>query len=320
MFTRIFVPLDGSTRAERALPIAARLARASCGTVVLARVAGDARELTPFFVQPPTGSPDVQDLEAAHDYLAQVARAAVLAGINPEPVVLTGRAAQSLLEAIDAQKADLAVVTSHGRAALVRWVLGSVAQRLVRHAKATVLVLREHGPALADARPDPEHRPRILVPLDGSAHAEAALAPAVALITALAAPRPGAVHLALVLPLYADEIDARTMPASLMLEGVTRYLERKADRLRAEQPGLIVSWSVSGDPDIATALIKGAQFGEFGELAWSGGAFWRCDLVAMATHGTGGGALRALGSVTERVLHATKLLVLVVRPREFATA
>jgi len=37
MYTRILVPLDGSTRAERAIPVAARIARASGGAVVLVR-------------------------------------------------------------------------------------------------------------------------------------------------------------------------------------------------------------------------------------------------------------------------------------------
>ena len=35
MFKRILVPLDGSTRAERAIPVAARIARAGNGPVVL---------------------------------------------------------------------------------------------------------------------------------------------------------------------------------------------------------------------------------------------------------------------------------------------
>ena len=38
MFRRFFVPLDGSERAEKAIPIAAMLARANAGTVILARV------------------------------------------------------------------------------------------------------------------------------------------------------------------------------------------------------------------------------------------------------------------------------------------
>ena len=47
MFQRILVPLDGSTRAERAIPVAARIARASRGSVILVRVVSTAIEFWP---------------------------------------------------------------------------------------------------------------------------------------------------------------------------------------------------------------------------------------------------------------------------------
>jgi nucleotide-binding universal stress UspA family protein len=49
MFRRILVPLDGTARAEQALPVAARLARASGGTVVLLRVVNPLSELAPYY-------------------------------------------------------------------------------------------------------------------------------------------------------------------------------------------------------------------------------------------------------------------------------
>ena len=42
MFKRILIPLDGSGRAERALPIAARMARAAGGSIILVRVVSTA--------------------------------------------------------------------------------------------------------------------------------------------------------------------------------------------------------------------------------------------------------------------------------------
>ncbi len=42
--------------------------------------------------------------------------------------------------------------------------------------------------------------------------------------------------------------------------------------------------------------------------------FGRCDVIAMATHGRGGVQRWAMGSITERVLSATKLPLLIVRP------
>jgi len=53
---------------------------------------------------------------------------------------------------------------------------------------------------------------------------------------------------------------------------------------------------------------------ENGEDAEGAGAFGRCDLIAIATHGRGGLQHWVLGSITERVLGATKLPILIVRP------
>jgi nucleotide-binding universal stress UspA family protein len=55
---------------------------------------------------------------------------------------------------------------------------------------------------------------------------------------------------------------------------------------------------------------------ENGEDAEGAGVFGGCDLIAMATHGREGLQRWAMGSVTERVLHATKYPVLIVRPTQ----
>ena len=71
---------------------------------------------------------------------------------------------------------------------------------------------------------------------------------------------------------------------------------------------LPVSWLVAVDPDIASALIRVAENGE--EVGVSDG----CDIITMTTHGYGGVQRWAMGSVTKRVLRATKLPLLIVRP------
>ena len=74
MFHHILVPLDGSPRAERAIPVATRLARASGGTVVLLRVV----RLAPDFVPYPAADPRTiqtiidADFEEAKNYLQRV--------------------------------------------------------------------------------------------------------------------------------------------------------------------------------------------------------------------------------------------------------
>ncbi len=68
--------------------------------------------------------------------------------------------------------------------------------------------------------------------------------------------------------------------------------------------------SVESDPDVAEAIIKQAEGSETGSY----------DLIAMATHGRGGIDHFVMGSVTERVLHTTKLPLLVVRPAKTRTS
>lgn len=315
MFSRIVVPLDGSPRAERSLPVAARVARAAEATVVLVRAVDVAAAYGAYYRAPAEAVQVVAEAmhEEAERYLAEVSRVDTLAGVRTGAHVLSGQAGLGILRAIDTHQADLVVLCSHGRTGLPRWALGSVAEHVARHAGVPVLVLREHGPTLAGPHPDPEHLLRVLVPLDGSRLAEAALAPAAQLIAALAAPGGAGVHLALVVSPY--EADTRNMPDALMVEGAKGYLARVAGRLRDEQPGVSVSWSVAADLDIAAALIRVAENGEDAEGA---GIFGGCDLIAMSTHGASGVARWIMGSVTERVLHAAKLPVLVVRPREMA--
>ena len=75
MFQRIVVPLDGPLRAERAIPVAARLARASGGSVVLLRVVSIATEYWPTIVSQPTMKQTAMDAELteAETYLSEVA-------------------------------------------------------------------------------------------------------------------------------------------------------------------------------------------------------------------------------------------------------
>ncbi|MFL5624142.1 MAG: universal stress protein, partial [Ktedonobacteraceae bacterium] len=76
---------------------------------------------------------------------------------------------------------------------------------------------------------------------------------------------------------------------------------------------LIVTWSVAVDGDVAETLIRVAENGEDAEGA---GVFGGCDLIALATHGHGGMQRWVMGSITERVLGATKLPLLIIRPAD----
>lgn len=63
--------------------------------------------------------------------------------------------------------------------------------------------------------------------------------------------------------------------------------------------------------DVAAALVSVAEGGEDAEGA---GVYRRCDVLAIATHSRTGIQRWAVGSFAERVLHATALPLLLVRP------
>jgi nucleotide-binding universal stress UspA family protein len=313
MMNRISVPLDGSTRAERAVPVAAAIARANDASLLLFRVVDISREVGSYGLVPsPMLGALVHKLRTtAETYVAECARSEMLQGLKVETLVEVGDAPDSILVHSEAWRADLLVICSHGRTGLARWALGSVAEHVSRHSKVPVLMLRDSGPSPAGRDADPERVLRVLVALDGSRYAEASLELAAELMKALAAPQKGTLHLAVVLSPFAA--DPANMPDAFALEGAKSYLERIANQLREAHCGISVTWSIAIELDIAEALIRIAQNGENAAGAESVGA---CDLIAMTTHGAGGIARWVMGSVTDRVLHATTLPMLIVRPAE----
>src|SRR6266516_3491997 len=167
MFKRILVPLDGSTRAERALPIAARIARAADGSVILVQVATLPATYSTYLASSAYTEAIETELKNAEDYLNALANSKLLAGIETETKALFGAVAQTILSVACSYSADLIVMSSQGKTGLKRWVLGSVAQKIARHSPLPVLVLHESGPLPVGSHRD--GRPfRALVPLDGS--------------------------------------------------------------------------------------------------------------------------------------------------------
>jgi len=227
MFKRILVPLDGSERAERAIPVAARLARASGGSVVLARVVSTPIEFWPALVSEPNKAQTIVDTDLADTkkYLASITIAPALDGVPTESAALFGPPASAILSVAHSSHADLIVLCSHGYTGMTRWVLGSVTEKVVRHASIPVFVLREGGPIPAGPYPDATRPLRALVALDGSSHAKTAIEPAANLIAALAAPAQGALHLTRVVkPVASDDEEKDPEGREHFLHKAKRYL------------------------------------------------------------------------------------------------
>jgi len=320
MFQHILVTLDGSPRAERVLPIAAYIARTTGGRITLLRVVTSQFDLD-IRPMPLIGHIELSqetEIAQAEQYLAQVSSSDDLKGITIQPEVLTGSPADTILLFTRLQHVDLIIIGSHGLGGHHRWWLGSIAQHIARYSLAPVFIQHEGSP-LPIAQFEDSARPlRILVPLDGSPLAEAALVPTVHLCATLAAPGRGSLHLIHVLqplPEIAGRRDAKRLAEihEQMYSEMQAYMQAITQHIRetvANQLHLAVTSSIILHPDTADALL---QVAEHGDLVEDKEKFNGYDAIAMATHGRGGPQRWVMGSMTERILNSTKLPLLVVR-------
>jgi nucleotide-binding universal stress UspA family protein len=145
MYQRIVVPLDGSDVAEQALPEAQRLALLTGAPIHLVRVI-DPTQL-PWYgsygvvMDAATVQGVLGDEERMGDaYLSSVAKRLEEMGITANTELRRGRAARELVAA--AKTGDVIVLASHGRGGITRWLLGSVAEDVLRHASVPVLLIR----------------------------------------------------------------------------------------------------------------------------------------------------------------------------------
>ncbi|TMD67655.1 MAG: universal stress protein [Chloroflexi bacterium] len=316
MFKRILVPLDGSERAEQALSVAARMARGSGGSVILVQVV-DVAAFTYGYLTPPLVESHIEtNLNEARKYLTDVAAFALFNGVPTEIHVPFGSVTSQILSVADSSQADSIVLTSQGYSGVTRWVLGSVAEYVVRHASLPVLLLQEGNASDVDLHPETERPVRALVPLDGSFLAKAALEPAALLISALTAPARGTLHLTRVVKPEKTATEEEQKNPRYKAE---RYLRVIADQVReellarSEAPDLRITWSVAVHQDAAEGIIDVA---ENGELAGGDDVSGSYNVIAMATNGRSGLQRWVMGSVTEGVLTKTRLPLLVVRPTD----
>ena len=135
MYKSILVPLDGSKLAEAILPEVEELARALKARLSLVRVS----RAHVFPGVDPTES-QLKVVRLAEDYLAALREKLSVADI--EIHASYGSPADKILELSRRQGIDLIAMSTHGRSGIGRWLLGSVAEKVVRHSDIPVLLLR----------------------------------------------------------------------------------------------------------------------------------------------------------------------------------
>jgi len=298
MYTKMLVPLDGSAVAEQVLPYVRTLAAGLkvpielVGVVDMEELASHASAEKGQYVEPM-----IEDnLRRSGEYLKGVAQTFPYRNVSFS--VGKGRAAEVIIAKAVAEKKTLIIMATHGRSGFNRWLLGSVAEKVLRGSANPMLMVRAKAEAEAEGAAPLKS---ILVPLDGSALAESVL--------------PAALEIAKKLNIEIVLFRAFNVPYTVfgavrdhlpivdeLLGGIKaearEYLERKAQELKKQ-----------GVNKVSYVLGQGAGADQIISL----GRKTPDNLIAMCTHGWSGVKGWALGSITETVVRHSGDPVLIIR-------
>jgi nucleotide-binding universal stress UspA family protein len=288
VYSKILVALDGSYLAEQILPFVRWIAEPNKIPVQLLTISDpDAR--APFW-----------PAEVDKTYLKEVAEK-----YFTTPKLVTGRVERGEPAAVivDCAKNDpdcLIAMATHGVSGVRRWLLGSVAGKVVQTAVNPLLLIRP----VEDSAPSTQAGlGSLVVPLDGSSLAEKVL--------------PHVAGLARQLKLRVRLIQVYTLPKSafVVADGMfdqgpavfrdalrkeaETYLAAKVEQLRAE-----------GVEQVTTSAVEGDAASEIIDIARAAPD----NLIAMSTHGRSGVTRWVVGSVAERVIQHSGDPVLIIRP------
>lgn len=278
---KILVPLDASTTAEAALPLAAKLAHRFGGSLVLTTVL----ELPSFVSDANLPQQQQQWLETYLDDRRCEVEAHVPCRVRLEK----GQSASTLIRLAQEEEVDLIVLTSHGRSGPGRWLMGSVSDKLMRGAPCPVLIMRAPWASLE----------RVLVPLDGTPQAEASLAPAAALA------RGGKLTL-----IRVQDFHPQSYPGPAPMLGESALIEHSEANAKDYLSHCSVRLS-SPNYQLETLLRHGSAASEILDAASQD-----TDLIVLASQVKSWAERAFFGSVAERVIHHAPCPVLLIRGKE----
>jgi len=294
---RVLIPLRGSSYDERTLPYARALATELATHISLGNVRrGSGNRLQASLIAP--GDSQWQDLPQVSSYSQRLAeQSALVAGQVDSWQIIAPSVVEGLLELESLCKADLVLVALRSHSSANHLSLGNVVDSLVRKGSIPVMVIPPQ--ARADGHPFTVHH--ILVPLDGSALSEQALAPLLGWLgqvrrdseSRLAVTLLGVAENEVTLGQYQSYLDS--LRSALLGRPECTGIQIQAEAMIGSPPGAIVG---AVTQNIFSPAFRSEP----------------TDLVIMATHGRGGMGRWLLGSVADHVLPRVQVPVLLVHP------
>lgn len=324
MFSRILVPLDGSTLAEQVIPHVEQFARIFEADIILLQVLDptshheNSKAVDPLSWQIRKAEADtyMQGIAARiRENLGETApKDAEEKTSRVAYSIREGKTSENIVDFAHAEHIDLLVISTHGSGGLSRWNMGSVAQKVINLIYLHVLLVRAYDQPGIDHR---VHYRRILLPIDSSRRAELSLSAGIALsrgeisqrnaaeaenpISDLSSENPKLVLAAVIKPPeipipkpYPVEIDL--LSEQLMhvsRNAVNTYLDMMKKRLPVECKTCVVE-----SDDVASAIQELAAQDDI-------------DLVVLSAHGYTG-QLTPYGTVTRNYMeHGTKPVLVI---------
>jgi nucleotide-binding universal stress UspA family protein len=290
---RILCPIDFSDISHHALAHAAAIARWYEAKLTMLYV----------FVSLPTVDvpPVVLDEDDRARLIAQMREFACIAS-RDVPVDYQVREAglvhDAIVRQVDATKADMLVLGTHGRSGFQRLFLGSVTEKAMRNAKCPTLIVPPRAPDIA---PDaPVQFRRILCPIDFSDSSLAALEYAINMAEESDA-QLTLLHVTELPAALTQEPFVVDVELARIREAAVNDARRKLEQLIPEEARAYCA--------VDTAVVEGRAYREILRQA----AQKNTDLVVMGVHGRGALDLLLFGSTTHHVIRAATCPVLIVR-------
>ena len=148
MFEKILVAIDGSTHSERAAAAGIEMARLYGSVVTVLYVVDISKEYAPLgdlvskVVEDPFAAMRDTLQKQGDEAIKRVEEMAKTAGVPAERKIIEGYPADAIISVAEKENMDLIVVGYIGVSGLERFLLGSVADKVVRNSKVPVLVVR----------------------------------------------------------------------------------------------------------------------------------------------------------------------------------
>jgi nucleotide-binding universal stress UspA family protein len=296
MYTRMLIPLDGSNVAEQVLPYARFLAKALKIPVELLEVVD--LEALRLLANPERGryidTLLSEKTETDRSYLEAIAQS--FQGTQVTCAVEKGKAEDVVIERAATDKDTLIVMTTHGRSGIQRWVLGSVADKVLHGSTNHLFLIHTNDQARAGGEAPLK---KVIVPLDGSPLAETVL--------------PYVFDLAKKMRLEVIFVRAYALPTSTADEYET-YSDELISQIEADAQDYLAEKvreaKAKGLENVSSVVNIGYGAEEIITLARK----TPDNFVAMCTHGRSGIKRWVLGSVTDRVVRHSGDPVLIIRP------